>query len=419
MQFVPKEVNPTLMTKYDYLIIGGGIAGVTAAETIREKDASATIGILSDEPYLLYSRVLLPHYLKKRIRREQLFLRKAEDFTKNKIDLRLGEKVLSVNSGRHEAVLANGSAIGYQKLLIASGGRARPWGRPEDAAFIYRLQTLDDADRLRAALADIKIPLVIGGSFISLEFLEIFVLNGVPPTLLFRDAHFFGKLLDGEGGDILRNNFERHGIRVQSQDVAKEIVARAGQSQVFTEALHAIQFDAIALGVGIERNMEFLQGSGIEIGEKGVRTDEFLATNAEGVFAAGDIAEFYDVIAGRHKVLGNWTSAFLQGKRAGLNMLGERVQFKNVSGYSITNLGFQITALGDCEEGLETISRAEGVKNQYERFFMKGGMLKGAVLINSFQDKPHLTRLIEQEVNMEPYRQQLQDFKFDIREIAV
>lgn len=405
------------MTKYDYLVIGDGIAGVTAAETIREHNAGATIGILSDEPHLLYSRVLLPHYLKKRIRREQLFLRKADDFTEKKIDLRLGESVLAVDPGRHEVALGSKSLLGYGKLLIASGGRVRRWGRDEDKEFIYHLQTLDDADRLHAALADIKIPLVIGGSFISLELLEIFVLNDVPPTLLFRDAHFFGKLLDGGGADILRSNFERHGIRVQSGDGVKEIVARAGQRKVFTEALHEIPFDAIALGVGIERNMEFLQGSGIVMGEKGVRTDEFLKTNKEDVFAAGDVAEFYDVLSGRHRALGNWTNAFLQGKRVALNMLGQKESFRNVSAYSITNLGFQITALGDCEEGLETISRADGAKNQYERFFIKGGVTKGAVLINRFQDKPHLARLIEQEVNIESYRENLQDFEFDIRQI--
>lgn len=407
------------MTKYDYLIIGGGIAGVTAAETIREKDASATIGILSNEPHLLYSRVLLPHYLKKRIRREQLFLRKADDFTKNKIDLRLGESISAVDPGRHEVMLGSEALLGYGKLLIASGGRAVQWGKEEDQEFIYRLQTLDDADRLHAALADIKTPLVIGGSFISLEFLEIFVLNGTPPILLFRDAHFFGKLLDDGGGDILRNNFERHGIRVQSGDAVKEIVTRVGQRKVFTQALHEIPFDAIALGVGIERNMKFLQGSGITMGEKGVRTDEFLKTNKGDVFSAGDVAEFYDVLSGRHRALGNWTNAFLQGKCAALNMLGREETFRSVSAYSITNLGFQITALGDHEGHEETIVRANLAKDQYERFFLKGGVLKGAVLINSFQDKPHLTRLIEQVVNIEHYRQKLQDFAFDIREISV
>lgn len=403
--------------KYDYLIIGGGIAGVTAAETIRERDTGSAIGIICDEPHILYSRVLLPHYLKKRISREQLFLRKVDDFTKKRIDLRLDERVSFIDFKRREVLLAGGAGLGYQKLLLASGGRVKQWGRDEDKEFVYRLQTLDDADRLYGALARVKAPLVVGGSFISLEFLEIFILNGISPTLLFRNAHFFGKIIDAQGAGILRSNFEKHGIRVQAQDSVEEVVHQAGKLKVLTKAFHEIECDAMAIGVGLERNIEFLQNSGVEIGENGVRTDEFLATNQEGVYSAGDLAEFYDVVSGRHRVMGNWTNAFLQGKRAALNMTGDIEPFKNVSGYSITNLGFQITALGDCDGDLESVSRIDSVRNQYERFFLRDGILAGAVLINRFQDKPHLARLIEQRVRIDQYRDKLKDFEFDIKEI--
>ncbi len=403
--------------KYDYLIIGGGIAGVTAAETIRAQDPGATIGIICNEPHVLYSRVLLPHYLKKRISREQLFLRKIDDFTSARIDLRLDEEVSFVDTRRREVMLSGGVGMSYQKLLLASGGRVKQWGRDEDKEFIYRLQTLDDADRMHEALTGTKTPLVIGGSFISLEFLEIFLLNGILPTLLFRDAHFLGRILDKEGAGILRNNFERHGIRVQAEDLVEEVTKRAGKLKVLTRALREIECDLIAVGTGLERNIGFLQDSGMEIGKNGVRTDEFLQTNQEGVYAAGDLAEFYDVVSGRHRIVGNWTNAFLQGKRAGLNMTGDIKPFRNVSGYSITNLGFHITALGDCEGELESVVRIDSMQNQYERFFLRNGVLAGAVLINRFQDKPHLAGLIEKQVRIDQYKDKLKDFGFDIRSI--
>src|SRR3989344_836979 len=145
------------MDSYQYLIIGGGIAGVTAAETIREQHPDATIGIVTHEPYPLYSRVRLPMYLKRKIPREKLFLRTIDDFIESRIELRLQETVTAVDEKRREITLSrfagsggarhNGVTLGYQKLLIASGGRARPWGRPEDESVIYRLQTIDDADR--------------------------------------------------------------------------------------------------------------------------------------------------------------------------------------------------------------------------------------------------------------------------------
>ena len=494
------------MPKYDYLIIGGGIAGVTAAETIRENDPRSSIAIISEESYPLYSRVMLPAYLKKKIARERLFLRKADDFLEKKIDLHLKEKVSFADFRKKEVGLANRTIFGYEKLLIASGGRASEWGQrqllgvdgrkaslfaespstdsasrasvneddpwafasgkrfsePSSASvknfpgvrrgdeqsekqeFIYRLQTLDDADRLSKALVETKQPLVVGASFISLEFLEIFVVNGIIPAVLIRNNHFLEHILDPVGGEILRSNLEHYGIRVQFNDSVAEINKNTGEKlEITTKALRKIECDILALGTGIERNIEFLKSSGVELGEKGIRANEFLETSEAGVYAAGDVAEFYDLVLGIHHVVGNWTNAFLQGKRAGLNMLGERAPFKNITGYSITNLGLQITALGylgkpsnttlavPTEVGtitkvsevdiqgkeLETIVRADQTANQYERFFIKDGILVGASLINRFKDKPHLARLIENKVRVEEYKDKLRDFTFDINSI--
>ncbi len=406
--------------RYDYLIIGGGIAGVTAAETIRENDNRATtIGIISEEPHLLYSRVLLPAYLKGRVSREQLFLRKIDDFTEKKIDLNIHEKVLFVDIKRKEVGLANRVSIGFEKLLIATGGAVAAWGAEDIQDFIFRLQTLDDADRMLGALDTIKQPLVIGASFISLEFLEIFVVNKISPTVIVRGHHFMDRILEEQGGEILHDNFAKHGITVQTSDAVKEVVPRENTLAVFTEGLRRLECDAVAVGIGIERNIAFLDGSGIELGEKGVKANEFLETNIPGIFTAGDMAEFNDTILGKHQVVGNWTNAFLQGQRAALNMVGKREGFKNVSAYSITNLGLQITAMGDCVDASDTMVRSDRQKPQYERFFLKNGAIVGAVLINRFQDKAHLARLVQAKTAVGDYRDLLSDFQFDIHEIPV
>lgn len=407
------------MDKYDYLIIGGGIAGVTAAETIREEERTGRIGIVSDEPHLLYSRVLLPSFLKKRIRREQLFLRTAEDFSVKNIELLLEEKVGAVDVGRKEVLLSNRRALSYNKLLVASGGRVTPWVPEGDPPYIYRLQTLDDADGILRGLEKITRPVVIGSSFISLEFLEIFILNKISPFLLVRGPHFFENFFDLQGGEILRDNFEKHGITTQFSDVIGEVNERDTTLRISTKGFRSIEGDALALGIGIQRNVDFLLGSGVKLGKKGVIVNEFLETDAADVFAAGDVAEFYDVILKKHHIVGNWTNAFLQGKRAGLNMAGQREAFRGVSSYSITNLGLQITALGECSNELESVTRLDRPKNQYERFFIKDGVMVGAALINRFQDKTYLTNLIASRTSVEEHRDQLKDFTFDIHTIQI
>lgn len=407
------------MTKYDYLVIGGGIAGVTAAETIREKSPTGTIGIISDEPYLLYSRVLIPSFLKRRISRDQLFLRRAEDFTRRNIDLHLGQTAVSVDTKLKAVRLENGLVFRYKKLLIASGGRVKPWGKKDEQDFIYRMQTLDDADRIVSKIPALKSPLVVGSSFISLEFLEVFFLNNISPTVLVRDQYFLGSILDQKGGELMQRNFERHGIKSYFGDVIKEIKKQNEELVIHTERLKEIKSDAIGIGIGIDRRVEFLKDSGILLGEKSVKTDEYMRTNIEDVYAAGDVAEYYDLIFEKWRIAGNWTSAFLQGKRAGLNMAGNPEPFKNVTTYAITNLGFQITALGECDRKLETVSRTDETKEQYECFFIKDGVLIGVSLINRFVDKAHLAKLIETKTSVEKFREKLNSFEFDIHSIPI
>lgn len=400
---------------YTYLIIGGGIAGVMAAETIREHDEHATIGIISDEPHVLYSRVLLPSYLKKRIPREKVFLRSVDDFVRKRIDLHLQKGAKYIDTERHEIILTSGERFGYDKLLIASGGTPAQWGREEDQRYIYRLQTLDDADRLFAALPRIRNPIVVGSSFISFEFLEIFSLHSIQPVLLVRGSHCFSRFVDAAGGALLKKNFEDNGVSVKCDEAIEKIT---DGGSVVTKRGETIPMDALAVGVGLSCNMEFCDGVGIERGERGITTDAFLETNQEGVFAAGDVAEFYDTLFGVRHTVGNWTNAILQGKRAGLNMIGERHVFNNVPSYSITNFGLQITALGLCSNELESIARIDEESKQYERFFLKNGIIVGAVLINRFGDKAHLTHLIENRISLAPHRQRLRDFGFDIKSIV-
>lgn len=408
------------MQRYQYLIIGGGIAGVTAAETIRERDSQGAIAVICEEPHLLYSRVLLPAYLKQRINREQLFLRRSDDFTKNRIDLRLHEEVAEVDLRLREVRMTNHQGLAFERLLIATGGRVRPWGEPRDQQVVYRLQTLDDADRMREDLHRIRAPVVIGTSFIGLEFLEIFVENGAHPFILSRDPYYFSHLLGPEGGTLLMENFSVHGIDGQYGDSIREIAHRNGRVIIGTEQFQEYDCDAIAVGIGIERNRSFLKGIGVAVGNRGVLVNEFLETDAEGVWAAGDVVEFRDPEDGRTRTLGNWTSAFLSGRQAGLNMAGAREPFLHVETYAITSFGMQITAVGDCTvDGSESIEQQRPRDRSYHRFFIRGGRLRGAVLINSFRDKPHVTALIANRVPVAPFASNLSDPAFDIKNIPV
>ncbi|MBI2053184.1 MAG: FAD-dependent oxidoreductase [Candidatus Sungbacteria bacterium] len=159
--------------------------------------------------------------------------------------------------------------------------------------------------------------------------------------------------------------------------------------------------DAIALGIGVRRSVSFLEGSGIELGERGVKTNERFETNVAGIWAAGDVAEYFDPVSGDFRITGNWTHAVLEGTRAGLNMAGDSTPFISVPAYSISCLGMHLALVGAGSD--EAITRADREGGRYGHFFFQDGMLTGAFLINRPKDKPYFTDLIARRAHLETF----------------
>lgn len=398
------------MKHYDYLIIGGGIAGVTAAETIRERDPKGSIAIISKEPHLLYSRVLLPSYIKGRVKRGQVFMRKAEDFDSKNIHFFANETAIAVRPETHAVELESGRVFSFKKLLIASGGRVRKFPQGEGLKGIYRLQGLDDSDAMFEALPRITKAVVLGSGFIALEFLEIFSLRKIPTTLVMPHERFFRNLLSAEGSALLHKNFEDHGIEVISNDALIEVMGNAGTfSGIRTASGREIPADALGIGIGIERELDVIQGSGILTGERGVRVNAYLETNIPQIYAAGDAAEFDDLILGHPHALGNWNNAFLQGKTAGKTMAGERTEFRNVANYSITSLGLYLSAIGEAHASLDSVVRHQPGSMIYGEFFLREGKLKGAFLINQPKAQTLVQRWIQEGKDLGSRKTELRD----------
>ena len=410
---------PMGMERYDYLIVGGGIAGVSAAEAIRSRDVAGMIAIISREPHMPYSRVLLPSYVKGRIGRERLFLRTGEKFADAGIDFFSETEAISVDAARRRVRTRERGMFSFGKLLIASGGKVRDWPHGGEAKRIYRLQTIEDADTLVSDMPQIREPLIVGSSFIALEFMEIFLAHGIVPRLLSPDARFFQGMLDREGGVLLQENCARRGVKFFFNEHIAAVEERGGAWEVATARGAVIRADALAPGIGIERAVGFLRESGVTLGERGVKTDENLETNIKGIFAAGDAAEYFDPLAFRHRISGNWTNAVMQGTRAGLNMAGEKLPYRHVPMYSIKNLGFDIAAIGECADGFETVSRRDPDGARYERFFLEGGAIAGAFLINGIRDKSHISSLVAGKVPIGRYRASLGDPGFDIHAVPL
>ncbi|MDP2669005.1 MAG: FAD/NAD(P)-binding oxidoreductase [bacterium] len=382
-----------MTAEFDYLIIGGGIAGTTVAESIREKDQLARIAILNAEPHPLYSKVLIPSYLKGRIDRDKLFLRKISHYNALRIDFFPNTMVASVDAARHEITTDDKKVFSYKKLLVASGGRpveiteAFSSTAPIDP---LRMHTIEDADKIKNIIetAEEKKVLVVGEGFIALEFLEIFTLAGFEVHASARTNEWGAEKFGSEGSKIIEENFRKHNI-VTHHTAAVSFIRN---DEFYLANGDHFKCPYLAAGIGLKRDLSFLSGLSVN---KGVIADEYLRTSNPDIYAAGDIAEYYDVRNNDRRVSGNWTGAFLQGRTAAANMLGGNTIFNAVQGYNLVSMGLNISLVGDTQAEADNVfefSRASSLV----RILIKGGKIAGGVLINRFDDKVTLQKLIEE-----------------------
>ncbi len=378
---------------FDYLIVGGGIAGTTAAETIRAKDSEARIAILESGAHPLYSKVLIPPYLKGRVERNKLFLRNVSHYNGLRIDFFLNLSVDSINALRHEITASTKATFSYKKLLIASGGKPLEitdmFSSTTPIKPLY-MHTMADADKINEILenaAEKKI-LVVGEGFIALEFLEVFSRAGFEVHAAAAGNEWGAGKFGSEGAKILEENFKKQNITLH-RNAALTFIKN---DEFYLQNGDRLTCPYLAAGFGLARNLSFLSQL---TANKGIITDEYLRTSDPDIYAAGDIAEYYDVRNNERKLADNWTSAFLQGHTAALNMMGGNIVFDAIPSYNIVNMGLNISCVGNTDaeaDNIVEIARA----NTLARVLVKGGKIIGGVLMDRFSDKYILQKLIEE-----------------------
>src|SRR3972149_11269110 len=210
------------MKSVDFLIVGGSAAGTTAAEVIRQLKPQASITIIADENHEEYSRVLIPHYIRGKVQREQVFLKKPGWYEEKGIKLVKGVKAVSLESESHRVKVSNDDEFHYGKLLIAIGGYVNKINIPgSNLANILYLRTIEDADSVIAAAKKSKKGLVLGGGFVSLDFATGFRVNGVPEVvILTRDPYFWSGHLDSESGRLMKNLLLKNSVEIMTGEEA-------------------------------------------------------------------------------------------------------------------------------------------------------------------------------------------------------
>ncbi len=368
-----------------YAILGNSAAGLTAIDAIRKRDKGGPITLISKEPDVAYSRVALPYILSKEKNLRQITLQGADYFKANNVDTVIGVGASGVDAGSRTVNLEDGRSVSYDKLLIATGSASRvpPVRGIEDVDVCYHW-TLADTRRLEEKLPRAKSCFVIGAGFISLLTVSALVkVTALKYTVVEIAGQVMPQLLDEGGGKALERGMREKRINVVLEDSVSAIERHNGGYEVTLRSGKTHAADMIVCGTGVRPNVDFLSGSGIEIGS-GVLTNERQETSQPDVYAAGDCAEGFDFLSGERVVHAIWPTAIDQGRVAGTNMAGGFQSYPGSLSWNVTELfGLTSASVGEFRDrpGVEAIVFHNPTANVYRKLLLDRERIVGAVVI--------------------------------------
>jgi len=397
-----------------YVVIGNGIAGQTCAEELRKADADASIVMIAAERHPLYNRVALPRYLRGQVRREKVLMRTVEDYANRNLEIHFETWATEIDAQNKVVRTNRGQEFRYDALLIATGGRPKPppWPGSDQVSACLGFQTLDDTDAIIEKADASERVLVMGGSFIGYELAEgVSFRQKAKLTWIMRGPWFLRYVLDEEGGRLCRMMGEAQGVDFITSDEVQKFSRTNGKFHAETVNGKHVDFNLLTYGVGLDYYTEPVRNTGIEL-NKGIVTDAKLRTAAPDVYAAGDVAVFYDLMVERHNQMGTWDNAEAHGKVAAGNMAGADEDFFDVPTYTTTMFGSTLAVMGvtpDVQPDLESVRTYSFEEKFYRKLFFKDDHLVGAIMIGPPKGRKKLIEIMRSRRVIERPKQELLD----------
>jgi NAD(P)H-nitrite reductase large subunit len=424
------------MTSINYLIIGNGAAGATAAETIRLHDPNGRITIVTAEAYPMYSRPGLAYVITGEIPPHQVIARTPEWYSQQQLNLVQG-KAVRLDVVSKLVWLEDGRSLPYDRLLIATGARAVP--PPYDGGDldgVVYLDTLDGTKHLLKKARWARRAVVIGGGITALEMAEGLAHQGVETHYFVRRSGLWNKVFNETESDILEERMRHHGVNIHYNTEVSEILGnwRGKVRAVRLKNGEEFKCNMFGVGIGVKPDLSWVKESPLKI-DRAILVDEFLQTSVPDVYAAGDCAQVRDRWTGQYTMDVLWPSAVAEGRAAGVNMANGRTPYEKGTPFNVCLLfGLHITAIGqinprrsdDIDEAAEVQAISRGSSEVWFTFprhygsawsakgpntlrlVMDGDKLVGALVVGEQSTTDALRDLIEYEASIAPLKPFLQ-----------
>ncbi len=388
-----------------HVIIGNGIAGVSAAEAIRELDGKAAITMIGDETFPPYSRPMISYVLEGSQPHSKLPIRPTEFYNNLAIEPRLGQRATAIDVLGHRVVMADGSTVGYDRLLIAAGADPRPVNATGlELQNIFYMRTEAHSAAQVAALPGATKAVVLGGGLVGFKAAYGLLRRGLKVTMLITSGYPLSMQVDPVAGRMIMDEMVRHGLTVEVGVSVTGFTGSGKVAAVETDNGRSLPCDLVIIGKGVLPCRDFIPNDQIAV-DLGVVVNELMQTSAANIYAAGDVAELIDLARGCRWVNALWPEAASQGRVAGYNMTGRQVAYQGSLSRNVMRVfELDVLTLGDANpgdtRGYEIVQSGSPTSNIYRRLVLKENRLVGAVFINEIEQGGILRALIENRVHL-------------------
>ena len=391
----------------EYLIVGNSAGGIGAAEAIREVDKKNRITIVSDEPYLTYSRPLISKYLSHERTVDEILFRPADFYSQNNIELLLDIKVQHLDLQHKIAQLGNGEQITWNKLLLATGGiPIIPRMRGGNKKGVFTFLTVNDAVAIDEFIKDGFEAVVIGGGLIGISVTEALVKRGVSVTVVEMKDRILNTILDEVASSIAEETIRQAGVRVVTNQTVAKVIGETRAEGVVLDNGERIRCDLVVVAIGVLPRSELVSGTEIKV-NRGIVVDRLMSTSYPGVYACGDVAEAYDFVYDTNRLTPIWPNAYIGGRVAGYNMAGVRAEYRGGTAMNSLNyFGLDIATAGAVttppDRNWEEISRRDdGV---YKKVILGEDLVVGMVFVGDIEKSGMIFSLMRDGVNVADFK---------------
>jgi len=385
-----------MTTPDSVLILGGGLAGATAAFALRDNGFAGRVTLVGEESGLPYERPPLSKgYLRGEEPIEKAQVRSSNDYATEGVALVAGRRALTLDPAVRRVVLDDGSELGYDALLIATGSAPRHLGAT--AAYlrgVHYLRNVEDADAIRAASAEARSTVVVGGGWIGSEVAASLRQLGRDVTLVSDVERPLQRVLGPEIAEVYRDLHAEHGVHLRHGLVAAIDGEERAEAVVLSNR-ERIEADLVVVGIGAVPRLELATRGGLEVADGGIKVDAYLRTSVPNIYAAGDVAAAWHPRYERRVRVEHWDNAIRQGKTAAANILGANEAYERTPYFYSDqyDLGMEYRGLATSSD--EVVVRGDLAAREFHAFWLSGGRVVAAMNANLWDDGDELARLVD------------------------